>query len=69
MDIYDRMISEYQKWNPYTAIGEDLDNIAKLIGLEREYTEWLESDREFRPKILEELKKYFQEDLTMEDNL
>lgn len=64
MNIYDRMISEYQKWNPYTATGEDLDNIAKLVGLEREYTEWLESDREFRAKILEELNKYFQEGLT-----
>lgn len=56
-----------KKWNPYTATGEDLDNIAKCIGLKREYQEWLESDREFRVKILEELNKYFQEDLTTED--
>ena len=61
------MIKEYQKWNPYTATGIDLDNIAKCIGLEREFTEWLESDREFRIKILEELNKYFKEDWTLED--
>lgn len=45
MNIYERIITEYQKWNPYTATGEDLDNIAKCIGLKREYQEWLESDR------------------------
>lgn len=69
MNIHDRMIHEYQKYNPYTATGEDLDNIARLVGLKREHTEWLESDREFRTKILEELNKYFQEYLTTERDI
>lgn len=67
MNIYGQMISEYQKRNPYTATGVDLDNIGKCIGLDREMTEWLESDREYRVKILEELNKYFQEDLTLKE--
>lgn len=67
MNIYDRMMREYEKCNPYTATGIDLDNIGKLVGLEREMTEWLESDREYRILILEELNKYFQEDLTLEE--
>lgn len=67
MNIYDRMMHEYNKCNPYTVTGIDLDNIGKYVGLEREMNEWLESDREYRIKILEELNKYFQEDLTLED--
>lgn len=66
MNIYDWMKNEYQKYNPYTATGSDLDNIGSLIRLEREMTEWLESDRDYRTKILEKLNKYFQEDLTLE---
>ena len=69
MNIYDRIIQEHEKCNPYTATGIDLDNIGKCIGLKREFTECLESDREFRIKILEELNKYFQEGLTLEDLL
>lgn len=39
MNIYDIMMREYEKCNPYTATGIDLDNIGKLIGLERDMTE------------------------------
>lgn len=67
MNIYTRMMLEYEKYNTYTATGIDLDNIGKCIGLDRESNEWLESDREYRIKILEELNNYFQEDLTTED--
>ena len=46
------------KYNPYLATGEDLDRIAELCGLKREYNEWLESDRDFRIRVLDELSKY-----------
>lgn len=67
MDIYERMIREYERYNPHTATGADLDTIGRMMNLEREITEWLESDREYRTKILEELNNYFQENLTLED--
>jgi len=49
---------DYNKYNPYLATGEDLDRIGELCGLKREYNEWLESDRDFRIRVLYELVKY-----------
>jgi len=51
------VIDTREKWNPYTETGEDLDNIGKLCGLERDFDTWItESDKKFRERVLEEIK-------------
>lgn len=48
---------EFEKWNPNTAIGADLDAIGELCGLVRKRGRfWPESDSNFRKTILEYLK-------------
>lgn len=56
--VLEEVIKLQLKYNPYLATGEDLDRIGELCGLEREYNEWLESDMDFRIRVLHDLAKY-----------
>lgn len=50
--------AEYDKWNPNLATGEQLDAIGYLVGFKRiKGRFWPESDKDFRCRILKELKR------------
>jgi hypothetical protein len=48
---------EINKYNPNTAIGAELDEIARLCGIKRIHKDYLEADVSLRDRIFTELKR------------